>query len=198
MAEKMPAKSVKTKAQSRERNNGFLQTHQQLIEAATRLIADKGVDALSLAELARELKVNRTTIYYHFKNREQLISEVKQWASRQLTVGLDLKLSEQERIEFLTRFVLENNELIKLWIGDLLSGADIRQCYPAWDEFVEVMGSSYTLPGGGKLADPEVFCLNMLISAFITPGVFRSCVAPGASVDEIATRFAAEHKRRLL
>ncbi|MFV8816966.1 TetR/AcrR family transcriptional regulator [Haliea sp. E17] len=189
---------MKTKAQSRERNNGFLQTHQQMIEAATRLIAEKGADALSLAELARELEVNRTTIYYHFKNREQLISEVKQWASQQLTVGLDLKLSEQERIEFLTRFVLDNNELIKLWIGDLLSGADIRQCYPAWDEFVEVMATSYSPPGGGRLADPEVYCLNMLISAFIAPGVFRSSVAPQAGVAEIAARFAAEHKRNLL
>jgi AcrR family transcriptional regulator len=194
----MSGKSVATKAASRERNNGFLQTHQQMIEAAIRLIAEKGVDALSLAELARELNLNRTTLYYHFKNREQLITEVKQWASRQLTVGLDFELSQQERIEHITRFVLENSELIRLWIDDLLSGADIRQCYPAWDEFVAKIRDSWLSPRDKPAPDAEVFCLNLLVSAFIAPGVFSKSVAPGASIDMVVERFSTEHRRNLL
>jgi len=194
----MPATSKLTKAASRERNNGFVQTHRQMIEAAIRLISEKGVEALSLAELARELNLNRTTLYYHFKNREQLIAEVKQWASQQLTVGLDMELSQQERIEYVTRFVLENSELIKLWIDDLLSGADIRQCYPGWDDFVTGMRDTWSSPEGAPPLDAEVFCLNLLVSAFIAPGVFRNSVAPDASIDSIVARFSAEHSRNLL
>lgn len=193
----MSAKGATTKAASRERNNGFLQTHRQMIEAATRMIAEKGVDALSLAALARELNVNRTTLYYHFKNRDQLITEVKQWASQQLTVGLDFELSQQQRIEYITRFVLANSELIKLWIDDLLSGADIRQCYPAWDEFVARTRDSWSSPDGTPTLDAEVFCLNLLVSAFIAPGVFSKSVAPEAGIDTIVARFAAEHSRNL-
>src|SRR5512139_457837 len=108
----MPTTRVTTKAQSRERNNGFRQSHQQMLDGAVRLIAEKGVEALSLAELARALQVNRTTIYYHFKNREQVIAEVKHWAAEQLANGLDSSLSQQERIDYITRFALENADLV--------------------------------------------------------------------------------------
>lgn len=193
----MSGKSATTKAASRERNNGFLQTHQQMIEVAIRLIAEKGVGALSLAELARELNLNRTSLYYHFRNREQLITEVKQWASQQLTVGLNMELSRQERTEYITRFVLENSELIKLWIDDLLAGADIRQCYPAWDEFVARTREAWSSPEGSPALDAEVYFLNLLVSAFIAPGVFSKSVAPDCAIDTVVERFTAEHGRNL-
>lgn len=187
--------SPMTRASSRLRNNGFAQSHQQMLEVAVRLIAESGVEALSMAALARELKLNRTTIYYHFKNREQLIAEVKRWASEQLSSGLDLNLSQQERINYITRFVLENPELIKLWIEDLLSGEDIRQSYPAWDKLIAGMRDKFNAQGVS--VDVEVYCLNMLVSAFIAPGIFRSCIAPEQDIDSIAARIEGEHQRYL-
>ena len=41
-------------------------------------------------------------------------------------------LAELERGGAITRFVLENPELIKLWIEDFVSGKDIRDVYPRW------------------------------------------------------------------
>jgi AcrR family transcriptional regulator len=186
--------SAKTKAESRERNNGFRQSHQQMLDVAVRLIAEKGVEALSLAELARELKVNRTTIYYHFKNREQVVAEVKHWAAEQLTTGLDSRLSQRERIDYITRFSLENADLVKLWIDDLLSGVDIRECYPAWDELVAGMRESFST---GPQIDAEVFCLNLLVTAIVAPRVFKNSVAPRESNDAIVSRYREEHQRIL-
>jgi AcrR family transcriptional regulator len=192
----MPLTGAKTKAESRERNNGFRQSHQQMLDAAVRLIAEKGVEALSLAELARELAVNRTTIYYHFKNREQVITEVKQWAAEQLTTGLDARLSQQERIDYITRFALDNADLVKLWIDDLLSGADIRACYPAWDELVAGMRRSFSTSHSSDI-DAEVFCLNLLVTAIVAPRVFKNSVAPHESNDSIVSRYRREHQRVL-
>lgn len=191
----MPESSAKTKAESRERNNGFKQSHQQMLDVAVRLIAEKGVEALSLAELARELNVNRTTIYYHFKNREQVIAEVKHWAAEQLATGLDSSLSQQQRIDYITRFALENADLVKLWIDDLLSGADIRECYPAWDELVA--GMRQTFSTHTPHIDAEVFCLNLLVTAIVAPRVFKNSVAPQESNDSIMSRYRAEHQRVL-
>lgn len=188
----MKTPSTMTRASSRARNNGFIESHRQMLEVAVRLIAESGVEALSMAALARELKVNRTTIYYHFRNREQLIEEVKRWASEQLSTGLDLNLSQQERINYITRFVLENPELVKLWIEDLISGKDIRHSYPAWDKLV-----SGTREKFDATVDVEIYCLTMLVSAFIAPGIFRNCIAPELSIDSIVARFEAEHRRNL-
>jgi AcrR family transcriptional regulator len=192
----MPKTRAKTKAESRERNNGFRQSHQQILDVAVRLIAEKGVEALSLAELARELNVNRTTIYYHFRDREQLITEVKQWAAAQLTTGIDSTLSQQQRIDYITRFALENADLVKLWIDDLLSGADIRACYPAWDELVAGMRQSFST-GHSPPVDTEVFCLNLLVTAIVAPRVFKNSVAPDESNDAIVSRYRSEHQRVL-
>jgi len=187
---------MNTKAQSRERNNGFRQSHQQMLEIAVRLIADKGVEALSLVQLAKELNVNRTTIYYHFKNREQLVSEVKQWAAQQLTTGLDSTLSQEQRIDYITRFALENADLVKLWIDDLLAGADIREAYPAWDELVAGIRRSFSA-GGAAQIDAEVFCLNLLVTAIVAPRVFKNSVAPGERNESIVARYRREHQRVL-
>src|SRR3546814_8405327 len=84
-----------------------------MIETAVRLISEKGVGSLSMAALARAMRINRTTVYYHFKSREDLIETVKQWSSAQLDKGLSLSAPQQERIDFVTRFVLENPALIK-------------------------------------------------------------------------------------
>ena len=185
-----------SKAASKPRNNGFKKSHQQIIEAAIRLISEKGVEAVTIAELARALNVNRTTIYYHFKNREMLIAEVKQWASEQLSKGLDMNLSQRQRIDYITQFVLTNSELIALWIGDLITGNDIHKSYPLWDEFVAGMRLRFENEPEEKV-DVEILCLNLLITAIITPRVLKNSVCPEQDIETITERFRAEHLRNL-
>ena len=65
------------------RNKGFDETHQELIETAVRMISERGTDALSITALAREMGINRTTVYYHFDSREALLHAVSSWATTQ-------------------------------------------------------------------------------------------------------------------
>ena len=174
------------------RNKTFEATHQALIEASVELISKKGVEALSVAGLARAVGMNRATVYYHFASREALLEAVSAWSSAQLTRGFAGEESQQERIDFVARFVLENPDLIKLWIDQFIAPGDIRSSYPKWDEFI-----SASRPSGAADVDVEVYCTFLLAGAIIGPRVFRNSVRPDLSEDEVVERFRAEQQRML-
>lgn len=174
------------------RNKGFDETHQELIETAVRLISERGTDALSITALAREMGINRTTVYYHFDSREALLAAVKHWAADQLAEGMNLDAGLTNRIEHITRFVLENPDLMKLWIDDFVSGTDIRESYSRWDDIV-----SGLQPLLGPENDAKVYCVMLLTAAFIGPRVYRNSINPTATIDEIVGKFVHEHQRVL-
>lgn len=180
------------------RNKGFDETHRELIATAVRLISESGADALSIAALAREMGINRTTVYYHFDSREALIDAVKAHATAELAKGMDEHTPVPERTSGITRFVLENPELIKLWIDDFVSGRDIRDVYPRWDELVSGIGKRFAEEHPGIDFDPEVYCTLMLAGAIIGPRVFANSVRPKAGVENIVARFWQEEQRVLL
>ncbi len=182
---------------SKRRNRGYTATHQQMIETAVRLISEKGADALSIAGLARELNINRTTVYYHFDSREALLDEVKHWASEQLAKAFSLAAPQRDRIDYLTRFVLDNPELIKLWVEDLVSADDIRDSYPLWDDLVAGITDLAKRNPGMAEVDAEVFCVNLLVSAIIGPRVFLGSVQPDEQAEEVVRRYRAEWERVL-
>jgi AcrR family transcriptional regulator len=180
-----------------KRNKGFEDSHQEIIETAVRLISEKGVDSLSISAVARSMGINRTTVYYHFESREDLIKAVKLWSSERLAAAFMSSSPVPERIDYITRFVLENPELIKLWIDDFLSPGDIRERYPNWDALVAGMRETLAASPEGQGIDAEVFCVDLLASAFIGPRVFKNSVCPGADIRTIVERFRGETLRRL-
>ena len=184
----MPAN---TPVQRRHKN--FEATHQQMIETAVRLLSEKGPDALSLSELSRVMGINRTTVYYHFHSREDLLAAVKAWSSEQLARALEPFATPAERIDYITRFVLDNPELIRLWIDEFVSGGDIRSSYPRWDELVD--GIRVSLADKG--VDAEIYCVMLLASAYIAPHVFKTAVQPAADTETIVRRFRSETLRAL-
>jgi AcrR family transcriptional regulator len=179
------------------RNKGFDDTHQEMIETAVRLISEKGVDSLSIAAMAREMGINRTTVYYHFESREALLEAVKLWSSEQLVKGLSLAVPQQQRMDYITRFVLENPQLIKLWIDDFVSAGDIRTRYPLWDALVQGIAATFAERMPNETLDAEVYCVMLLTSAIIGPRVFKNSVDPSSDIDTIVKRFRLEQQRLL-
>jgi AcrR family transcriptional regulator len=51
-------------------------TPEHWIAAATDLLVDKGIDAVRVDPLARQLEVTRGSFYWHFKDRESLLVSV--------------------------------------------------------------------------------------------------------------------------
>ncbi len=188
----------KSRTTSRKRNRGFEETHQTLIETAVRLLSDKGVDALSVAALAREAGLNRTTVYYHFPNREAMVDAVKAWSTEQIVRGMEVNAPQLDRMAAVNSFVLSNPELIKLWIDDFIAPGDVRTRYPRWDELVEGLGKSLSARFPGEEVDSEVYAVMMLASAIIGPRILQNSVAQGQDPAQISARFIAEHRRQLM
>ncbi len=175
----------------------FDDTHQEMIETAVRLISEKGVDSLSIAAVARASGLNRTTVYYHFDSRDALLKAVKEWSSAQLAKAFRLHTPQHERIDYITRFVLENPELIKLWIEEFVSAGDIRNSYPYWDALVDGMRANLSGEDTDETVDAEVLCVILLTSTIIGPRVFRNRVAPAEGTEAVVQRFRKEQQRWL-
>ena len=185
------------KRPEQRRNKGFEDTHQQMIETAVRLISAKGIASLSIAAIARAMNINRTTVYYHFDSRDALLEAVKHWSAGQLAKGLAVVLPQQERMDFVTRFVLENPALIKLWIDDFIAPGDIRTRYPMWDALVEGMAATFAARPPEEPVDAEIYCVMLLTSAIIGPRVFINSVDPASDIDTVVQRFRQEQQRML-
>ncbi|OUE60679.1 HTH-type transcriptional regulator AcrR [Citrobacter freundii] len=59
----------KTKQQAQE-------TRQHILDVALRMFSQQGVSSTSLAEIAKAAGVTRGAIYWHFKNKSDLFSEI--------------------------------------------------------------------------------------------------------------------------
>jgi AcrR family transcriptional regulator len=179
------------------RNRGFDDTHREMIDTAVRMISERGVDALSIAALAREMGINRTTVYYHFDSREALLDAVTSWATEQLAQGMDLAAPQLDRMSGISRFVLANPELIKLWIDGFVSGTDIRASYSRWDELVTGIGKRLAAEFPGEEIDAEVYCTMLLASSIIGPRVYAQSVRRDEPHETIEARFVKEQQRLL-
>ena len=68
----------KTKQQAQE-------TRQHILDVALRLFSRQGVSATSLADIAQAAGVTRGAIYWHFKNKSDLFSEI--WALSESSIS---------------------------------------------------------------------------------------------------------------
>lgn len=180
----------------RKRNRGFEETHAALIETAVRMLGERGAESLTVSALAREMGLNRTTVYYHFPHREAMLEAVKDWSSIQIARGMAVDSPQLARIEHIVHFVLANPELMKQWIDEFLAPGDIAERYTPWNDFVAGMRKT-AANGGAEGTDPEVYTVMMLTAALIGPRVFRNSVGPDTPIEEIGRRFVAELRRQL-
>ena len=172
----------------RRRNKAFDETHGALIETAVRLVSEKGMEALSLSEVAREAGVNRTTLYYHFESREALVAAVREWSAQQLAVAFAPIGTLEERTRYIARFVIQNPEVIDLWAEEFLAPGKIADRYPEWDRLVK--GTAEELRANPEMAgvDAEAYCTLMLTWAMLGPRVYRNSVRPDLSEEEAIER----------
>ncbi|WP_010322656.1 TetR/AcrR family transcriptional regulator [Marinobacterium stanieri] len=81
-----------------------------LLEAATQLIAEGGVDALSMRKLADRVGVSRTAPYHHFKDKHDLLSAIAEDGfrsyERALREALDDDRAKEDWLSCFVRFYL--------------------------------------------------------------------------------------------
>jgi len=185
------------KKPARRRNKAFDETHVALIETAVRLVSEKGMEALSLSEVAREAGVNRTTIYYHFESREALVEAVREWSARQLAAAFAPSSSREDRTRYIARFVIENPEVIDLWATDFLAPGKIGDRYPEWDGLVAGMAEQLKSQPETADIDAEAYCTLMLTWAMLGPRVYHNSVRPDLSKEDAIERMTRTQVRIL-
>lgn len=103
-----------------------------LVDAALALIAERGVEALSVAEAARRTGVSAAAPYRHFPTRQDLLKatavRAAQLLAAELEVGLDLVTDPRERLaesaRVYVRFVVRHHAGLDLIFAEQLRVGD--------------------------------------------------------------------------
>lgn len=188
------------------RNRNYEETHRQLVERAVGLIGRDGVESLTVATLARDARMNRSTVYYHFDSRESLLKAAKEWFGARLSEMMVAPGDSQAWLEKAVQFSLTNPELMHEWIMDLVNHTPIQRNFPRWDDLVELASRAPQVvrheegKGGPAAAQPqeaEIWATMLLASVVMAPRLFRVAVRPDQEV-ELVSRHYAQLLRRML
>jgi len=85
-------------------------TRQRILDAALDLFGSRGVDAVSLDEIARDVGVRKQTVLYWFPSKDELIDAVLEATAAELIVVIDAAVRAApddplDRIDFVVRAV---------------------------------------------------------------------------------------------
>ncbi|MFD2166382.1 TetR/AcrR family transcriptional regulator [Thalassotalea euphylliae] len=124
-----------------------------LLIAATEMVNEGGVEALSLRKLAEKVGVSRTATYHHFKDKHDLLCAVAaqgfaNWQDIEQAIFNDCSLSTHERYRKFVfqyiEFAAKNPALYDLMFGSTLwkdgkSNKNLRDvAYPAFQHQVDM------------------------------------------------------------
>jgi AcrR family transcriptional regulator len=99
---------VATQVGLRERKK--LQTRQHIFEAARRLFAKRGFDAVTVAEIARAADVSEVTVFNYFPSKEDLFYGGMQFFEEQLLEAVRTRSRGQSALKALRGRLLESAE----------------------------------------------------------------------------------------
>jgi TetR/AcrR family fatty acid metabolism transcriptional regulator len=68
---------------------------QSILEAALRVVARKGMEGATMAEIAHEAGIAKGTIYLYYRNREDLLDQASEFALAKLLEELEAVLAEK-------------------------------------------------------------------------------------------------------
>jgi AcrR family transcriptional regulator len=172
------------------------------------VLAQDGKEGLSVAQVAQKAGVNRGTAYQHFQTREQLIEATAAWVSEKLyrAVFGDPEIARNQVVEkisvdgvseHLAEFAMENPELGRIWLFEVLSSQR-----PANDPFWQQYESNLARFAKTGLAQPgidvEVLSVLILAASFLWPVWARSHTRTAKERHEMAQRFNREVLRLCL
>jgi AcrR family transcriptional regulator len=156
-------RTTRASAVGGQRPYGRQEVRQALLDAAQRLIAERGPRNVTLREIAEAAGVNFGLVYQYLGTREEVLREVYQTAARRSAVELD-------QIDDLADAASALMSVPRTSIGRIMAWAMLEGDYPA-----DVLGPSPALehiarliaghPGGGPSAEPADD--DRLLAAFL-------------------------------
>ena len=172
-----------------------------LLETATQMINEAGIDAVTMRKLAARAGVSRTAAYHHFGNKQDLLCALAMDGFQQQMAAVDIAGDRGDFREQLRRFIrsyvkfsAENPEYYELMLGgniwrkglatdELRSVGDVAfknltKQVAKWQELGFIAADADTL----RLTQ-VIFCSAHGISQFIIDGIYVHQTALDAIVD---------------
>jgi AcrR family transcriptional regulator len=82
-------------AQPSFREIRYNEKRQKILENAARLFARKGYEKVSLEEIAARLKLNKASLYYYFKSKDEMFFQIQMQAIEQANAALEQVLESE-------------------------------------------------------------------------------------------------------
>jgi TetR/AcrR family fatty acid metabolism transcriptional regulator len=109
----------------------------QILEAATRVFAEKGFRRATTREVAREAGVSEGTIYNYFEDKDALLVAIldglneTEWRAEDFEEGMatDFRGFLQEYLRRRIHLIWENREVFRVVLSEMLVNADLRERY---------------------------------------------------------------------
>lgn len=146
-----------------------------ILENATRLFASKGYDATGMEEIAAQTGVPKSLIYYHFKNKEDLLHTIiTDFLNEYSRILHDDTQQGIGKISVYMEFLKKNQDCAKIFLGESLkSGRNGALIFKTLAPLMEIDGEQ---PPGGKM-DHAHWVAEFFTS--IAPTLLLACYEEG-------------------
>lgn len=175
-------------------------TQNVIIRATLRLLAEEGIKAISITNVARIAGVNRGTVYVHFKDREELISAAMESAAKDLSKVIRSGREQGTKsryqslfhmFESLSLFLMENSVLAQIWLNQIIL-TDKRMDDFLSTEWMKIARLFVENESAQPGIDSEIMGMWTLSALFIWPIWVNAEKLPASERAVMAKRFARE------
>ena len=189
---------MSTRPVKKQRIRDPVKNRQKLLQTAIDLIAEKGVEAVSLKEVAKRADLSRSVTYLHFKDRDHLIDEAKNWISRQLQDGVknfDDSSVLFDRVFYTTKLVLQYPDISRVMMVDALMGGGLDLHHPLYKQVLKRLRK---LQREGRVRkDADLGILTFIHLGSIASTLLLGNQHGNYNVDKLTERFTREWCRVL-
>ncbi len=109
----------------------YKEKRDKILKNAARLVAKKGYENVSLVEIAAKLKLNKATLYYYFKSKDEIFFVIQMQAIEQATTGVngpENAVLVQEMVQG------QQDPGVRAWHGSGQSGYACRYADKNWTD----------------------------------------------------------------
>lgn len=167
------------------------QTRERLLLATVEILAQRGEDGLSLKEAALLAKVSRGVAYQHFRDRDHLLHEAKEWITNRLVESMSIVDPATADVQLLqmSRLILFHRDAATLLVSEALAGRALASSHPV----TGVVRRSLENFRSSGLARPDidVDILTYIFLGMVATQIMLSRL-PGADKEQLAQRFTRE------
>ncbi|MDG2305082.1 MAG: helix-turn-helix domain containing protein [Candidatus Binatia bacterium] len=167
-----------------------------LLAAARQLIAERGMEGLTVVAVAQRAELNRSTAYQHFPKRADLVQAVAGEFAREVRNIFAEPRPFGEQIDYFVEYFFEHPDIARIWMFQMLSGhADSS---PGWGDYLGAVERLAQSPRTQDGIDAEMFGVIGIAAPLVWSLMARQRTRSEEEAKVETARFARELKRLFL